>query len=149
MKVEEIMTRSTKSVHPDDTIKAVAVLICTNHISGVPVVDDEERIVGIISEKDIIKAMYPNYVEFLYDPVRSRNLEETEERYEDLLSRKVDDLMVRDVASITPDTPILKAASMMIIKKVRRLPVVDQGKLVGIVSQGDIHQAIFKKKLIR
>jgi CBS domain-containing protein len=45
--------------------------------------------------------------------------------------------------------PILKAASLMILKKIRRLPVVDKGKIVGIVSQGDIHQAIFKKNLIK
>lgn len=149
MKLEEIMIRSIQTVRTDDTIKDVAVLICTNHISGVPVVDDEGKVVGIISEKDIIKAMYPDYTELHDDPVRSRNFEETEERYEALLIRKAEELMSRNVLSITSDAPILKAASLMILKKIRRLPVIDQGKLVGIVSQGDIHQAIFKKKLLQ
>ena len=149
MKLEEIMVRSIKTVRTDDTVKDVVVIICTNHISGVPVVDDEGKVAGVISEKDIIKAMYPDYTEFHDDPVRSRNFEETEERYEALMVRKVEDLMSRNVLSITPDAPILKAASLMILKKIRRLPVIDQGKLVGIVSQGDIHQAIFKKNLIR
>jgi CBS domain-containing protein len=149
MKLEEIMIRSIKTVRTDDTIRDVAVIICTNHVSGVPVVDDEGKVVGVISEKDIIKAMYPDYTEFHDDPVRSRDFEELEERYEALLVRKVEDLMSRNVLSITSDVPILKAASLMILKKIRRLPVIDQGKLVGIVSQGDIHQAIFKKKLLR
>jgi CBS domain-containing protein len=149
MKIEEIMIRSVKTVRTDDIIKNVAVIICTNHISGVPVVDDEGKVVGVISEKDIIKAMYPDYTEFHDDPLRSRNFEEIEERYEALLVRKVEDLMSRNVLSITPDAPILKAASLMILKKIRRLPIIDQGKLVGIVSQGDIHQAIFKSQLLR
>ncbi|MHA2101340.1 MAG: CBS domain-containing protein, partial [Candidatus Kariarchaeaceae archaeon] len=126
MKLEEIMIRSVKTVRTDDTIKNVAIIICTNHISGVPVVDDKGEVVGIISEKDIIKAMYPDYTEFHDDPVRSRNFEEIEERYEALLVRKVEDLMSRNVLSITPDAPILKAASLMILKKIRRLPIIDQ-----------------------
>jgi len=148
MKLEEIMVRSVKTVHIDDNLKNVAVIICTNHVSGVPVVDDEGKVVGIISEKDVIKAMYPDYAELHDDPVRSRNFEDMEERYESLLVRKVADIMSPNVLSITSDAPILKAASIMILKKIRRLPIVDQGKLVGIVSQGDIHQAIFKKKLL-
>jgi CBS domain-containing protein len=143
------MIKNVKSVHPDNTIKDVVILICTNHISGVPVVDDEGRVAGIISEKDIIKAMYPSYVEFYNDPVHSRDFEETEGRYADLMAGKVEELMNRNVVYSTPDMPILKAASLMILKKIRRLPVVDKGKIVGIVSQGDIHQAIFKKNLIK
>jgi CBS domain-containing protein len=127
MKVEEIMIRNVKYVRPNSNIKDVAILICTNHISGVPVVDYDGKLAGIISEKDIIKAMYPSYIDFYYDPVRSRDFEETEGRYAE----------------------ILKAGSLMVLKKIRRLPVVDKGKIVGIVSMGDIHQAIFKKKLIR
>jgi CBS domain-containing protein len=148
MKINEIMIPSVKTVRADQAIRNVAIIICTNHISGIPVVDDEGKVVGVISEKDIIKAMYPDYTEFHNDPLRSRDFEETEERYENLLVRKVEDLMSRNVLSITSDAPILKAASLMILKKIRRLPVIDQGKLVGIVSQGDIHQAIFKKLLL-
>lgn len=148
MKIEDIMVKDIKSVRQDDIIKDVVILICTNQISGIPVLDDEGRIEGIISEKDILKAMYPSYIEFYNDPARARDFEETEERYKELLAHQVKDVMTREVWTITPDMPILKAASLMIIKKVRRLPVVDQGKIVGIVSQGDIHQAIFRNKLI-
>jgi CBS domain-containing protein len=149
MKVEEIMIRNVKYVRPNSNIKDVAILICTNHISGVPVVDYDGKLAGIISEKDIIKAMYPSYIDFYYDPVRSRDFEETEGRYAELMELKVENLMSRNVLVIDPDTQILKAGSLMVLKKIRRLPVVDKGKIVGIVSMGDIHQAIFKKKLIR
>jgi CBS domain-containing protein len=149
MKVSEVMTRNVKSVRPRDPVKDVVILICTNHISGVTVVDHEGRLIGIISEKDIIRAMYPNYSEYYDDPVRTRDFEETEGRYEALLARKVEELMSRDVFTTTPGTPMLAAASLMLRKKIRRLPVVEDGKIIGIVSQGDIHQAIFKKKLIR
>lgn len=149
MKVGEVMTRNVKSVRPEDTIKDVVILICTNHISGVTVVDDKGGIVGIISEKDIIRAMYPNYSEFYDDPVRTRDFNETEGRYEELMARQVGELMSRDVFTTRPGTPMLAAASLMLRKKIRRLPVVEGGKIIGIVSQGDIHQAIFKKNLIR
>ena len=147
MKVEEIMNRKVLTVRSDESVAKVAALICLNNISGVPVVNEENRLVGIVSEKDILRAMYPSYTEFHDDPVRSRDFEDMETRYPNVVHLKVEEVMTSKVITASPHDPLLKAASTMILRKVRRLPVVEEGELVGIISQGDIHQAIFKAYL--
>lgn len=147
MQVSDIMSRTVHTVGPDALLRQVVTLICLHHISGLPVVDEESRVVGIISERDILKALYPGYDELINDPARSRDFEDMESRYSTTLWQKVKEVMVRNVVTVTPETPILKAASIMLLKRIRRLPVVESGRLVGIVSLGDVHQAIFIQHL--
>lgn len=148
MKVREIMTKTVHTAKPDDSITKVAALIYGYKVSGVPIVNDQDELVGIISEKDILKAIYPTYTEFHEDMSHSMDFEEMEKRYRDVTNLKAEDLMTKDIIAVTPDTPVLKVASLMVLKRIRRIPVVENKKLVGIVSQGDIHQAIFKKELL-
>lgn len=146
MKVREIMKTDVYSVKPDDPLTNVAAIICGKKVSGVSVVDESGKLVGIISEKDLLKAMYPSYEEFWEYPVYQMDFEEMEIRVEDMSRRKVKEIMTTPVITVPSDTPILKVASLMIRRRIRRVPVVDGDKLVGIVSQGDIHQAIFRKE---
>ncbi len=147
MKVSEIMIKDVFAVMPEDSVKKAAAILCTNMITGVPVVDENSDLMGIISEKDILFAMYPDYTEIYNQSLSSINFEEMEDRYKDVTKMKVKDLMTRNAVTATPDTPILKVASLMINKHVRRVPIIEGKKLVGIISQGAIHQAVFKKEL--
>ena len=146
MKVSEIMKTDVYSVKPDDPLTKVASIICGKKVSGVSVVNDDGELVGIISEKDLLRAMYPSYEEFHEYPIHQMDFEKMEERYEDISKKKVEECMTKNVITVPPDTPILKLASLMIRQRIRRVPIVDGGKLVGIVSQGDIHQAIFRRE---
>lgn len=146
MKVRDIMKTDVYSVKPDDSLTKVASIICGKKVSGVSVVDESGKLVGIISEKDLLKAIYPTYEEFWEYPVHQMDFEEMEDRVEDMSRRKVEEIMTTPVITVPSDTPILKVASLMIRRRIRRVPVVDGDKLVGIVSQGDIHQAIFQKE---
>ncbi len=146
MNVGEIMNTGVKTVEPNEPVASVARIMALKRISGVPVTDGG-RLVGVLSEKDILRAMYPCYKEFTDSPLEHMDFEEMERRYSELKGMRAGNLMSRNVASVTPGTPILKAASMMILRKVRRLPVVDdEGSVVGIVSQGDVHRAVFERQ---
>jgi len=145
MRVAEIMTKEVLTVKGDDSLAQAARLICRHHISGLPVVDEEGKLVGIVSEKDILKVVYPSQAEFCEDPGAHMDFEAMEDRYKDMSRVKMEEIMTRRVITVSPDTPVLKAVSTMILKKIRRVPVVEQDRLVGIVSQGDVHQAIFEK----
>lgn len=146
MKVCEIMTAKVKTAPPEASIADVARLMVLNRISGIPVVDNG-ILMGIVSEKDVLRSIYPSYQEFIESAASTRNLEEMEERYQDVTRMKAKTIMTKAVATVSPDTPILKAASLMIRKKVRRLPVVDdQERVVGIVTQGDVHLAVFERQ---
>ena len=145
MRVADVMTPAVHTVGPEATLKEVAMLICRHHVSGVPVVDEAGRLAGIISERDVLKALYPTYDELMDDPARSRDFVDMESRYRDVARQPVAEVMARRVLTAAPEMPVLQAASLMLVNKVRRLPVVESGRLVGIVSLGDVHQAIFEQ----
>lgn len=142
MRVEEIMNKNVTTVTADEDLAKVARLICGHKVAGIPVVDEEGGVVGIVSEKDILRSMYPSYAEFTENPSEHMDFERMEERAIDLYSMKVRDVMSANPVTVTPDCPVMKAASMMVARRFRRLPVVDGGRLVGIVSQGDVHCAL-------
>lgn len=151
MKVKEIMTKKVVAVREKTPFKRIAYLIFKKRVSGIPVVDQRRSLLGIISEKDLLSALYPSYEELfdelLYDTIQAKNFNQIEKRAKDAASLKALDLMKKKVITTSPDTHIMEACSLMILNRVRRLPVIDKGKLVGIVSQGDVFRAIFKKEL--
>lgn len=148
MLVRDVMTTSVRTVSKDEPIRTVAAIICTNKISGLPVVTEDNLLIGMISEKDILNALLPSYKDFLVDPIAGRNFETMEESYSEVLAKTVEALMTKRVFSVSPDDPVMKAASQMALQRFRRIPVVgDDGRLEGIISLGDIHKSIFKREL--
>ncbi len=145
MLVQDIMTTNVKAFTADQSVKDIAIIMVMDHISGAPVVDHDNNLVGIISEKDILQHMFPNLNEVMSEG--RFNFESLEDKYQDTMNVKIGDIMVKDVTSITLDLPCLKAASTMWVKNFRRIPVTVKGKLVGIVSIGDVHRSIFKKAM--
>ncbi len=149
MVVRDIMNQSLKTAKPDTLIKDIASLMCLNEISGVPVVDDDGILTGILSEKDIFKAMFPQTADIVADGLK-HNYETSESCYVDILDKSAGDLMTQTVASVSPDMPLLKAVTMMCARNIRRIPVTDKNnKLVGIISIGDVHKAIFQENLLK
>ena len=148
MLVKQIMQTNLQTVRPDDPVSKVAKLIVLHRIAGIPVVDEKDRIVGIISEQDILKAMFPSYSEFIQDPMLHTDFKSMEDRYLDVSKMRVRELMKSQVFTVTPETAVLKAASMMILKRIRRIPVIDGDRLVGIVSQGDVHKSFFQRMIM-
>ncbi|MBF0428385.1 MAG: CBS domain-containing protein [Magnetococcales bacterium] len=148
MLIKDVMVKSIRTTTRDASVRSVALIICTNKISGLPVVEGTDKLVGMISEKDILNGLLPGYRSFLHNPKITLDFEAMENVYQEILSRKVEDLMTSRVFSVSPEDPIMMAASQMDLHRFRRIPVVENGdKLVGIVSLGDIHKAIFKREL--
>lgn len=146
MLVKDIMTPAVKTTAPDAGVGEAATVMCFNKISGLPVTDRDNRIVGVISEKDVLRAMYPAMEDYMQDtPI---DLEKLEYEYRDVLHMKVERLMTTKVVTVSPDAPILKAVSIMCAHKIRRIPVAIGNELVGIISMGDVHKAIFQKNLV-
>ena len=147
MQVKDMMCTDVKTCNIDTTIKDIATIMCFNKISGLPVVDGDNNVVGIISEKDILCSMFPDMKELVESGAKT-DFEEMEKDYSSVLNKTVDDLMTRVVASVSPDMPILRAASMMWLRKIRRIPVTENNKLVGILSMGDVHKSVFQDSLL-
>lgn len=127
--VSDYMATRLVTFSPDQTIQEVVKTLLSRKISGGPVVNDNQELVGVISEGDCLKEV----VKGKYD-----NLP--------ILSGKVRDHMSSQVVSIDADTNIFEAANMFLTRRIRRFPVLRYGKLVGQVSQRDIMNAVLKLK---
>ena len=139
---KDIMTTPVHTVQPADSLERVIDLICRHRISGVPVVEGKGRLVGLISERDIISAMYPGDDSVSGKPSGSR-VERGLKNISTFLSR---DIMITEVIIANPETDFLRLASIMALEKIRRIPIVEGDRLVGIVSHGDVGRALFGKQ---
>ncbi len=141
MIAKELMTTDVIIVSPEQTVKEIAKVLTENKISGVPVVEDEQ-LVGIVSEGDLItrdkKLHFPNYVYFLDSIFYLESLEKFEEDFKKMVGIKAEDVMTTDVITVSPDTSIEDIATILTEDGVNRVPVLEDDKLIGIVSRGDI-----------
>lgn len=146
MKVSDIMQTNVERVSINTPVREVSRIIFGRSINGVPVCDGK-KIVGFITERDILLKFYPTMEEYMSNPLGS-DFEGMEKNVADVLKLPARDIMNKNPKTVSSDTPILKAQSIMQIAKVGRLPVVDsEGNLLGIVSKGDIFRVIIGSKL--
>jgi CBS domain-containing protein len=145
MKVQDIMTTNVRTVSSDKKLGEVVSLMCIYRYSGIPVVDDG-KLVGTVSESDILGKMFPK-LEDLMDSMSAVDYDAQMDQYSDVVSITVKDVMTPVVISVKPDMHILQAASMMVGRKFRRIPVAEGDRLVGMVSMGDVHKAIYQSTL--
>ena len=148
MQVREIMSSPAITVTADVEIREVARIMRQNQISGVPVVDANGALEGLITELDLIARNAPVH-EPRYIPVLSAmipmNLEEYgnyKEQLRQALAINAGDLMTEDIPTATPDTPIEEALEKMLDAEVITLPVVEQGRVVGVISRTDMVRLI-------
>lgn len=147
MKVKDIMSVRVVSVAPTTTYADAAELMHKEKLAGVPVVDEAKKLVGFLSEKDLFRAMYPDYGEFVLTPEAIGDQESSEDRVEDLRAQPIAKFMKGKVITIEPDAPILKAGGIMLSHGIHHLPVVLSGALVGMLDREDIFSAILKHRL--
>ena len=148
MLVKEVMTKTPRTVTPDTKLLEVASLMCMYRFSGFPVLDDDGGLVGFIAEKDLLHRLFPT-LEDLKDGMASVDLDKMMAQYKDVLDLNVSDLMTRNVITISPDMHLLRGATVMVRNRFRRIPVTEGPKLVGMLSLGDVHKAIFQANLSR
>jgi len=146
MLVNDVMSTGVLTAHRTDTVRSVVIKMLSRHCGAIPVVEGDNRLVGIVTLRDVMLPLYPNYGDYIHDNVRSRNFIEMEEGYPEVLAKKVEEVMSTNPLTVSPNDPILEAASYMGLKNFRRIPVVEKGKLVGIVSIGDVNRGLFFEK---
>lgn len=147
MQVKQIMKTNIIKIKKGTNLKETAKILSDNQISGAPVVDEKDRLIGIISEKDIFRALYPDYEEFYLDTGLRVDFEKIEDRVLEVSKLKVEDIMIKDIISVTPDTSLVKIGAIMLARNIHRVLVLDENKPVGIVSRRDVYKAIFKEKM--
>ncbi|MFC1793351.1 HPP family protein [Planctomycetota bacterium] len=122
-KAADIMTTNVITANKDMVLTDVIALLLRWHISAMPVVDDEDRIVGIVSEIDLVNLTFDG------------NARDT----------TVEEVMVTDIVSFSPDTSLADLVQSFSKRHLRRVPIIDKGKVVGIVSRRDILREMLRR----
>jgi len=143
MKAADVMVSNVITVGVNASIGEVAAILLNNNISGAPVVDEKGELVGIVSEGDLMRRpeigttkRYSWWLELVSNKWASAT------EYIKSHSRKVADVMTRDVITAKPDTPLGDIAAMLERNRIKRVLIVEGGKLVGLVSRANILQAL-------
>lgn len=142
--VKDVMRHDVATVTPDDTLKDVANKMFRNRLSALAVVDENSKLLGVISDRDLIKAALPDYQALISNLNYSLDVEP----FEELLKRedkiKVSQLFRDEYEVTTPETRIVEVAAMMIFKDVRRVFVTSDDNLVGVLLRKDIVNMIIR-----
>jgi CBS domain-containing protein len=142
--VGDIMTREVISVSPDTPLKAVAELLVDRRISGVPVTEADGTLVGVLTESDLLdekrrRVAIPRMMLFGVYTLPEKLLQEAWEEGGKLTAA---DVMTRRLFTLPEDAPALQAANAIVERKINRIPIVRDGKLVGLVTRADILRAM-------
>ncbi len=138
----DVMTREVFTIGPEASVEDLAKLLEEHRISGVPVLDAQGGLVGVVTQSDLVQRSrdldLPPALNILDLHLFLETPSHFQKRLEKLLGNKVKDVMTEDPVTVAPDTPVNEIARLMSSKKVHTLPVVDSGKLVGIVGKLDL-----------
>ena len=143
MLVEQVMSKGVLTVGPADRLRSVVEHMLARQCGAVPVVEHGDRLLGVVAIRDVLLPLYPPMVDYVHDNVTARDFAAMEQGYAGVLERRVDEAMTRHPFTVAPHDPVLKAASYMGLKQLRRIPVVADDRLLGMISIGDINRALF------
>jgi CBS domain-containing protein len=157
LRVRDLMTTDVVTLQPTDTIKTAAIKFAVDNISGAPVVDNRNHLLGIVSQNDILRTLL-KYQDLLDkdNPEGLSILKHSLDSGEggDRIVKAVDEISDMEISTImtystlttSADAPILDVLRAMINMDVNRVPVIEKGVLIGIISRGDITFALYKRK---
>jgi CBS domain-containing protein len=148
MQVSEIMTTQVISVHPDTKITEAAKILLDNHINGVPVVDKNNKLLGILCQSDIIaqqkKFPIPTFFTLLNGLIPLTSMAGLEKQLQKISATEVSQAMTSEPISVKPEASLEDVAEIMVNKNYHTLPVVKDGKLVGIIGKEDVLKTLTK-----
>jgi CBS domain-containing protein len=147
MQAKDIMTADVATVAPDTKVRDIAALLLDRHISAAPVVDGAGKLVGIVSEGDLMRRQDIGTADrrsWWLDLVMSPETRAAD--YVKTHGGTATDVMTAEVVAVEPETPIGTVAETLERKRIKRVPVVSAGKLVGIVSRADLLRALVAQK---
>jgi CBS domain-containing protein len=143
MKASDVMTRTVVTVGRETPVAQAIRLMLDNNVSGLPVLDDAGRVVGVVTEGDPLRRTEtgterhrPRWLEILMGPGRIAG------EYVRTHGRKVEEIMTSDPVSVTQETPLDEVVGLMERRRIKRLPVLDDDVLVGIVSRADLLRSL-------
>jgi len=145
-KVADIMTKNVITVTPETPIRELAQILAEKHINGVPVVDDEGTVIGVVCESDLINQGRPLHIPTVFVILDSyiplENPWRLQKEFKRLSATKVADIYSSPAVSVSAESDITEVARLMSERKLYTIPVLEKGKLVGVVGKGDVIRSL-------
>lgn len=139
---KDIMETNVISVTPETEINDAAKLLLDNHINGVPVVDDHDKIIGILCQSDLIfqqkEVPFPPIFTVLDSFIPLSSSQKMEDEFKKISAVKVEQAMIKNPVVVSPDTPVTEIASLMVEKHFHTIPVAKDNKVIGIIGKEDV-----------
>jgi CBS domain-containing protein len=149
LKVKDIMTKEVIAVSPDTEIVNAAKILLENRINGMPVIDAFGRLVGIICQSDLVAQQkgipIPSVFTFLESFIPLTSMKRIDKEMEKIAALTVKEAMTLEPVTVSPETDIEEVAKLMVDKKYHTLPVMDGGKVVGIVGKEDVLKTLLSE----
>jgi len=143
MKVKDFYIRDITAVLEDEAISRVLKILSRQEVSGIPVINEDYKVVGFISENDIIRASLPSYFALLQSASFIPDLNQFVRNLKKISKKPISEVMTKPAIVIKESTPLLHAADLMIRHNLKILPVVDdEEKLLGILTRMKILEAV-------
>jgi CBS domain-containing protein len=142
------MQRDAVTASPDDTVESVVHLLREHELPGVPVLNEGGRCVGIVTESDLVISEQgrdlhlPHYIELFGGVIFLEPLKHFEDRLRKAVASKVSEMMTPDPVTVTPDTTVEEAGRVIAERRHNRLPVVEHGRFVGVVTRVDVLESL-------
>jgi len=150
LKAKDIMTKEVITVKPETTIEELARLLMKQQISGAPVVDDKGKIVGIVTENDLISKnsrLHIPTILRLFDAYIPLGTSKMESDIRKMAASTVEDICTKEIITVDEEASVEYIATIMTEKRIHILPVVREGKLVGIIGKKDLIKGIAAEQL--
>ena len=145
MKIKDIMIKDVTSALPDCKLYNLLEILSRHKITGVPVVNKEQEVIGYISQHDIIKTTLPNYLGIISSDSILAEFIQLSKSLKENSNRPISDFMRKNVITVDENDNEVLVADLIIRNKVQRLPVIRNKKLVGIVTLTDIYRMLIKE----
>jgi CBS domain-containing protein len=153
--IRDVMSKNPIVLQPSATLREAAITLADESVGGCPVVDEADRIVGMLSEVDILEALktqhkelrmlMPPEITFGISFVEIIKEREALAAFKEVENRIVRDIMTKEIHAVAPDDSVEKAIRLMVQHKIHHIPVVEGKRLVGIVTRGDVLRGFFRQ----
>ena len=142
MKARDIMTTEVIAVSPQTTVGEIAALLTEHGVAGMPVIDEDHRVLGVVTEADLVvrsaRPHFPHYIQLLDGFVFLESPKRFDEEVRKMIAMTAEEIMTREVITCSPDASVEDVATLMVDRDVNRIIVTEGDRLVGIVTRADI-----------
>ena len=144
--VAEVMTRTVITVTPETSLRDLANILAENKINGAPVVDDEGDVIGVVCESDLVNQNQPLHIPTVFVILDSiipmENPWRLQKEFKRITATTVGDIYSKPPVYVEPDTDLAEVARIMSHRSLHTIPVLERGKLVGVVGKGDVIRSL-------